>query len=122
MVLFDGCRDDARDADTVATHLKNDVFTVRIEYATVHLFRVVGTQLEDVTHFDTALEHQCAFATWAWIAFNHITQIFDFTQFNITTPVDTEVVFTIDVRASAEIVHHSNGAVNNKWQFQADRT
>ncbi|MNI86434.1 hypothetical protein D3C73_1435300 [compost metagenome] len=53
-VLFNSGSNNASHPDTVAAHGQNLVTTIFALNGSFHCFRVLGTQLEDVTDFDTA--------------------------------------------------------------------
>ncbi len=62
MVLLNGCGNHAGDADAVAAHahhLITAIFTLNGGFQRV---RILGAELEDVTHFDAAFNLQCTFA------------------------------------------------------------
>src|SRR5690606_5677777 len=122
VVLFDCRGDHTGTANTVTAHFHHGLLAVGIQYSGTHRCRVAGSQLENMTHFDTALEQYRAFAAWARVAFHHVTQIFDTTQFDVTSPVDAKVVFAVNVGTSTKVAHHGNAAVNDELNRQTDRT
>ena len=68
MVLFYGRGNNATHTYTIAAHGHSAVFTVFVQHCGFHGFTVFGAELEDMTHFNTALNFQYAFSIWAWIA------------------------------------------------------
>ena len=73
-----------------------------------------------MANFDAAFDQQRAFAIWAWIACNHVTDIGNLWQRQIAFPVDPKVMFAVNVSACAKITHHGNGAINDDWNGHID--
>ncbi|CCJ85275.1 hypothetical protein BN133_1652 [Cronobacter dublinensis 582] len=113
MVLLDSRSHHARHADAVAAHgqdLVAAIFALNGRFQRVGVF---GAQLEDVAHFDAALDKQRTLAVRARIAGHDVTDIGHFWRRDITIPVDAEIVFAVDVGACGEIAHGGNAAVDN---------
>ena len=108
--------------DTVATHRQDLVTAIFTLYGGFQCFGVLGTQLEDVTNFDTTFDQQRTLTIRAWIARHHVADISNFRGSDIAIPVDAEVVFTIDVSTSSEITHRRNGTVNHHRNRHVYRT
>ena len=112
-VLLNGGRHHARHTDTVAAHRQDLVTAIFALYGGFHRFRVLGTQLEDVAHFDTAFNQQRTFTIRARVTRHDVTDISHFRGGDVAIPVDAEVVFPVDVSARGEIAHCGNGTVDN---------
>ncbi|MOA12862.1 hypothetical protein D3C78_1328870 [compost metagenome] len=121
MILFDSRRHHASDPNTVAAHGQDLITAVFALNRRLHCFRVLGAELEDMADFDTAFDQQCAFTVRAGIAFNDVTDIGNLRQRQIALPVDTEVVFTVNVGTGAKIAHRCDAAVGYDRNLQIDR-
>ncbi len=119
-VLFDGSGNHSGNTDAVATHRQIDRLAVFTQHLALHRFAVLGAQLEDVTHFDAALDFQRALAVRAWVARNHVAQVGNGRNRQIALPVDAEIVFVVDVGTDAEVAHQLDRAVDDarQWQVQ----
>ena len=62
VVLFDGRRGQARDADAVAAHFEMLRLAIDVEEGGVHGAAVLGAEVEHVAHFNAALNRQLALA------------------------------------------------------------
>ena len=121
-VLLNRRRHHASDPDTIATHGQDLVAAIFALNRGFHRLGVLRPQLEDMTHFDTALDKQGTFAVRARIAGNDVTEVSDFRRGDIAVPVDAEIVFAVDVGAGGEIAHHRHSTVNNHRHRQVHRT
>lgn len=113
VVLLDSRRHHAGHADTVAAHGQDLVAPVFALHRCLHRFRVLGAELEDVAHFDTALNQQGTFSIRARVADHHVADIGHFRGGDVAIPVDAEVVFVVDIGPGAEVAHGGNAAVNH---------
>ena len=78
-----------------------------------------------MTDFNTAFDQQRALSIRAWIACYHITDISHFWRRHIAIPVNTEIVFAVDVCTRGEVAHGGNGTVNyhrNRHIYRAEGT
>src|SRR5690606_18957329 len=112
VILLDGCRGYAADADAVATHLHDDRFAVGLQKGGVQCTRVLITQEKDVTHLDAALDAQST-ATRIRIAVHYIAQIESLRFRQVPLPVDAGVVVALIVCTTSEVVHPGHGEVGN---------
>ncbi len=121
VVLLDGGGHHARDPDAVAAHGQDLVTAIFALHGRFHRFRVLGAELEDVAHFDAALDQQRALTVRAGVAFDHVTDVGHLRQRQVAIPVDAEVVFAVDVGTGGEVAHRGYGAVSNHRHRQVDR-
>ncbi len=87
VVLLDGGGHQTGDSDAVATHLHGDGLAALVQHARLHGFGVLGAELEDVAHFDAALEQQLALAARARVAFHHVAQVGNLVGGDVAIPV-----------------------------------
>ena len=123
MILLNGRRRQARNANAVAPHLHELGFTVHIQKRGVHGLAVLGTQVKDVAHFNAALNGQHALAVGRGIARNHVAQVgHPIGLRQITAPIDTAEVKMFFVCTADPVRHGSYVAVCHNFQrlLQAD--
>ena len=121
-VLLNSGSHHASHPDTVAAHGQNLITAIFTLNGSFHRFRILGTQLEDVAHFDTAFDHQRTFAVRARVAGDYVTDVSNFRGSYVTIPVNTKIVFTIDIGAGGKITHYRNGTVDNHRNRHVHRT
>ena len=121
MVLLDGRRDDAGNANTIAAHFHYRSLAVFIQNRGVHGLAVLVAQLENVANFNTATDLQCAVTIRAGIALDHITKIFHPADFGIAFPVYASQVIIILVGAADKICQVCCAAIHDNRHRQLDR-
>jgi hypothetical protein len=109
VVLLDGRRHDAGNANAIAAHDHRDRAAFFVQHGGLHGFAVFGAELEDMTHFDTALEFQRAAPVGAGLAGHHVAQVGDDRFRQIAAPVHAKQVRAGLVRAADEICHSGSG-------------
>jgi len=75
VILLDGRGHHAGDANAVAAHGDHQRLAVFAEHLAVQRLRVLLAELEDVPHFDAALNDQRALTAGRSIAFHDITDV-----------------------------------------------
>ena len=122
VVLLNSGSNHTRHPNTVAAHGQDLVTAIFTLNGGVQCAGVFITQLEDMPDFDTAFDHQGAVAVRAWIACHHVTNIRHFWRRDVAIPVNAEIVFAVDVRASREVAHRGDRAVNHNRNRHIHRT
>ena len=121
IVLLDGGGDHAGDADAVAAHLHDGGLAFLVQHRGLHRLGVLGAELEDVAHFDAALEQQGALATGAWVAFHHVADVGHFVVTDIAIPVGTGQMLAGFVGATDKVGQMGSAAIDDDATGEADR-
>src|ERR1041384_3751158 len=103
VMVLDGGREDAIDADAVAAHDHRVELALFVEVDAVHLLRVARAQFEDVAHLDSVGEAEFAAAARAGIALHRHPVIADRGGPEIAVEIDVREVRVLLVRAGHEI-------------------
>ncbi|CNT68803.1 Uncharacterised protein [Salmonella enterica subsp. enterica serovar Bovismorbificans] len=74
-----------------------------------------------MTHFDTAFDKQRSLTIRTRIAGDYVTDVGNNRRRHIAIPVNTKVVFTVDVGASGKIAHGGNGTIDDDRNRHIDR-
>src|SRR5690606_36092837 len=112
VVLLNGSRCNAADANAVATHLHDDRLAVGFEEGGVQGPGVFVTQEQNVTNFYTALNAQCATARIR-VAVDNVAEIEGLCFGQVALPVDASVVVALVVGPANEVAHVGHGEVGN---------
>src|SRR5690606_30233059 len=112
-VLLNGRRNHTCYPNTIATHGHSEWFAIFTQDFTAQCFRVFLTQLEDMTHFDTTFDLQCAFAIWRRVTFNYITQVINFSELCITFPVYAGCMLVSCISTGHKVRKNRSCTVNN---------
>src|SRR5690606_1967931 len=103
VALLDAGRHDATDADAIAAHDHHNTLAILIQHFSVHRLAVPGSQLENVTDFDAALDGKRALAIRAQVVLAHPAQVRGLVEAAVAAPVRIHHMLAVDIGSADKI-------------------